>query len=141
MSVWTLEQVNAVRQMYARVEVDVRFRDAVHSGAARTIQAMAQTWAVEPDAQDVRLVHEEPRPEQAKVIETWAWMPDVRTVRILGGRSDGDEWEVHDIDQPIRFVSYTQVAGADPAPPPASDVTLRLAGWNEDDRVWIFAEG
>lgn len=152
MSVWSLDQINAVRRMYARVEVDVRekdregFREAVHRGAAKEIKAMAQSWAIEPDRRDVHLVREEPQPERAVVIETWAWMPDVRTVRIMGGHRDGEEWEVQDVDQPIRFVHYSAAssysdADAEPeAMAPTSDVMLTMTGWNEDDRVWIFGQ-
>lgn len=152
MSVWSLEQVNAVRGMYTRAAVDISreptgIREGTHREAHRAIRAMAQTWAVEPDKRDVRLVNEESQPERSQVIETWSWMPDVRTVRIMGGPRDGQEWEVRDVDQPIQIKHYVGISrglsGAAALPDemvPVVDVMLSMVGWNEDDRVWIFGE-
>lgn len=149
--IWDLSLIQRVRAL--RVDADLadeQFETANHPEAL--IQAHidhmhdqliggGHTFGVEIHPGDINMATWVKHITHSAHYQIW-WAPDTREIELRGGENDSQHWEVPDIHQPLKMpVRHVQdPLMGEPAPRYAHliSVTYMLAGWNEQNRYWIF---
>lgn len=73
------------------------------------------------------------------------WSPQTHTVELRGGHLDGRRYVVQKVGEPLRVprpaVSpWLDTEGSDEAALVEMVDTYRIAGWREDEGVWVYED-
>lgn len=149
--IWDLPMINQVRslrtdmllsepEMVAAVQVEEVVQAATNTMLDKLLEG-GHDLGVEIHPGDVHLQrwNEEDRD---LVHFRMRWIPTTKEIELRGGASDGQRWEVYDINQGFE-VMERHVQDPPMGDPPPRYATLRrvvyrLSGWNEEGRHWMF---
>jgi hypothetical protein len=147
---WTLKQVRQVEGLRAVMHLDASLAARANFGVktaaaekmARRLTDMAYPFAVELHPADFEVVWEDVEGEPWHIVGRMRWRPSVREVEFRGGRMDGMRLEVQQVGEPIEVARPMRPVGFFDT---AADESIalernmyRLAGWREDERVWVY---
>ncbi len=147
---WPLDTVMAVRRLYMRCDVALEVMDyapealdAYRDKLAHQLCREAQTYGVDPHPGDV--VFDE-RPSESRpfcTAITARWAPSTTEVELsCAGPHDGRVMSIPNVWVPFRIPVATRVTAYsnDAEPMNMHYQELRLAGWRETARRWVFRE-
>lgn len=151
-NVWTLDQIEQVRGLYARAHLDSELEDRSGGAASRVARDkmtrklidMAHPFAVEPHPEDFAVIAERSDAHPRNVVLTCAWRPTTNAAILRGGPRDGERWAMQRVGDPfvVEWITGTPWLDADATHAEAAittrTITYELAGWHETERCWVY---
>lgn len=151
MTTWTLDQINQAERLRARlvlddgmVQRDAEVQEYAADEMAKQLIHMAHPFGIELHRDDfeVQWTRDDATPWQ--VMGKMRWRPATQTVELRGGHLDGQRWAVQKVGEPLLVPRPAVMPWLDESTETSATAvtkiadTYELAGWREDDRVWVY---
>jgi hypothetical protein len=146
-SIWTSAQIDQVRGLRARSDVDALApeQEAIREAAAHkmrlAIVQMAEPLAVDVHPEDIQITERESeRPFCTGLTAHWA--PTTEAIEFSGGPHDGERLAYENAPAPLRAPLLAPVSPLKTTLEPLLPVSLHqvyeATGWHERQRVWVY---
>lgn len=152
MTTWTMDQVRRAESLRASLVVDAELiardpdfvRDAAVHEMAKYMAHLGHPYGLELHEGDFEAIWERSDSTPWQVTGRLRWHPRTNAVELRGGYFDGQRYAVRVVGEPLRVprVATTPWLEADAGTAEAALTemaeTYELAGWREDERVWVY---
>lgn len=154
MTTWTMDQIYAVKRLWAELHVDVELVDRhgeavlreAEAEMAKRLKDMAHPLGVELalERDHYRVEWERRGDVPWSAVGRMYWSPQTNTAELRGGHLDGQRYALRKIGEPFRVPRPAMTPwlnsedGRDEAALVEIADTYELVGWREDEGVWVY---
>ncbi len=149
-AVWTVEQINQARGLYARLLLDRALLAAGRESAMevvrdklwRKMRDLGHPFAIEVQPEDLQFREVDEDDQLVRV--DCRWNPQTTTAEMRGGPNDGEIVDFRDAGDPIIPLYFparpASLVGVelDPSRLGPIKVEYRLGGWSEHEHRWVY---